>query len=263
MQQDINVQLIVKSPTEGWTPLIGYSLNGEEAGSPTTSTLLLSDNDPQLGGPSATGDISFEGNGILFDANSSQYVVPGGASLGRTSFRSSPGPAPVHQLCRGRRPAKYRHRPEPVFSENTCYINMLPLLNQGYLGNMPAIVLQPQLPGDAVGDGRVDINDLTIVLTDFGKTGMTWNTGDFNGDGRVDINDLTVVLANFSRTVGAAGIGAVPEPARWPCSPWGSPAYWPTPCGWHAPEPPAMGVAGGLAGSGLGPSAVAGNGVAS
>ena len=57
-----------------------------------------------------------------------------------------------------------------VFSENTCYINMLPLLNQGWLGNMPAIVLQPQLPGDSNGDGRVDVNDLTIVLSHFGQT---------------------------------------------------------------------------------------------
>ena len=47
---------------------------------------------------------------------------------------------------------------------------MLPLLNQGWLGNMPAIVLQPQLPGDSNGDGRVDVNDLTIVLSHFGQT---------------------------------------------------------------------------------------------
>jgi hypothetical protein len=99
-----------------------------------------------------------------------------------------------------------------VFSDDPCQANWLPVLNLGYPGNMPAIILQSQLPGDAVGDGKVDINDLTIVLTDFGRSGMTWNTGDFNGDGKVDINDLTVVLANFGRTVGAAGIGAVPEP---------------------------------------------------
>ena len=67
-------------------------------------------------------------------------------------------------------------------------------------------------PGDANGDGRVDINDLTIVLTNFGRTGMTWSRGDFLGDGTVDINDLTIVLANFGRTAGA-GPAAVPEPA--------------------------------------------------
>ncbi len=40
MSQDINVQLIVDSPTEGWTPLIGYPINGGDPGEATSSTLL-------------------------------------------------------------------------------------------------------------------------------------------------------------------------------------------------------------------------------
>ncbi len=40
---------------------------------------------------------------------------------------------------------------------------------------------------------------------------MTWSDGDFNGDGKVDINDLTIVLANYNQTVGAS-LAAVPEP---------------------------------------------------
>ena len=72
------------------------------------------------------------------------------------------------------------------------------------------------LPGDANGDGRVDINDLTIVLINFGKTGMTWGQGAMDGDptGKVDINDLTIVLANFGQTAGSstAGMAPVPEP---------------------------------------------------
>jgi hypothetical protein len=40
----------------------------------------------------------------------------------------------------------------------------------------------------------------------------TYSEGDFNGDGRVDINDLTIVLANYGATVGAR-LSAVPEPA--------------------------------------------------
>jgi len=66
--------------------------------------------------------------------------------------------------------------------------------------------------GDANGDGKVDINDLTIVLTNYGQTGMVWSRGDFNGDGKVDINDLTIVLTNYGNTAGS-GIMAVPEPA--------------------------------------------------
>jgi hypothetical protein len=72
-------------------------------------------------------------------------------------------------------------------------------------------------PGDANGDGRVDINDLTIVLSNFGKTGCTWSQGSMDGDlaGRVDINDLTIVLSNFGATsaASAAQLSAAPEPA--------------------------------------------------
>ena len=69
------------------------------------------------------------------------------------------------------------------------------------------------LPGDANLDGRVDVNDLTIVLTHFDQTGMFWGQGDFNGDGKVDVNDLVIVLTSLGRTCGASsGIDAVPEP---------------------------------------------------
>ena len=61
----------------------------------------------------------------------------------------------------------------------------------------------------------MDINDLTVVLANYNRTGMTWTQGEFTGDGTVDINDLTIVLANHNASVGssAAGINAVPEPS--------------------------------------------------
>ena len=78
--------------------------------------------------------------------------------------------------------------------------------------------------GDANLDGRVDINDLTIVLSHYNQTGMTWTEGEFTGDGTVDINDLTIVLANYNKTYGASlgrwerGAGAdEPDPARCRC----------------------------------------------
>ena len=43
----------------------------------------------------------------------------------------------------------------------------------------------------------MDINDLTIVLANYGQTVATWTQGEFTGDGTVDINDLTIVLANY------------------------------------------------------------------
>ena len=55
----------------------------------------------------------------------------------------------------------------------------------------------------------MDINDLTIVLANYNKSGMTWSKGDFTGDGKVDINDLTIVLAHYNQTAGTA-----PPPCR-------------------------------------------------
>ena len=77
-------------------------------------------------------------------------------------------------------------------------------------------MLAAAVPGDANLDGKVDVNDLTVVLTNFGKSGMTWATGDFVGNGTVDINDLTIVLAHFDQTFGATpggNVSAVPEPS--------------------------------------------------
>jgi hypothetical protein len=83
----------------------------------------------------------------------------------------------------------------------------------GHAGGTISYTVTVLSPGDANGDGKVDINDLTIVLANYNQTGMTWSQGDFLGDGTVDINDLTIVLANYNTTIGAAGIKTVPEPS--------------------------------------------------
>ena len=57
--------------------------------------------------------------------------------------------------------------------------------------------------GDANLDGKVDVNDLTIVLSHFGKTSMTWSQGDFNYDGKVDVNDITIMLTHFGQSLSA------------------------------------------------------------
>ena len=66
----------------------------------------------------------------------------------------------------------------------------------------------------------MDINDLTIVLTNYGKSGMTWGTGDSNSDGKADINDLTIVLTNYGRLrCWHKGRARAPSRARWRCWP--------------------------------------------
>ena len=84
-------------------------------------------------------------------------------------------------------------------------------------GATHAYLLTPVMQGDANEDGRVDVNDLTIVLTDFDRSvgANGWTLGDFNGAEKVDINDLTIVLASSGESLGplAAGTATVPEPA--------------------------------------------------
>ena len=81
-----------------------------------------------------------------------------------------------------------------------------------------AVVGTPALAGDVNLDGRVDINDLTVVLGNYGQAGKTWTQGSIDGDpsGTVDINDLSIVLADYGNTVAASGgigVSAVPEPS--------------------------------------------------
>jgi probable HAF family extracellular repeat protein len=69
------------------------------------------------------------------------------------------------------------------------------------------------LLGDANNDGKVDIADLSILLTNFDKSGMGWSQGDFDHSGTVDIADLSNLLTNFDKTATASGnLKAVPEP---------------------------------------------------
>ena len=55
------------------------------------------------------------------------------------------------------------------------------------------------IPGDINGDGKVDIYDLSIMATNWHKTGMTAAQGDLNGDGTVDIYDLSILAANWGK----------------------------------------------------------------
>ena len=59
----------------------------------------------------------------------------------------------------------------------------------------------PQLAGDVNEDGVVNIIDLTLVASNFGKQGQ--NAADVNADGVVNIIDLTLVAAAFGNTAAA------------------------------------------------------------
>ncbi|MCC5830962.1 MAG: hypothetical protein JJU36_16065, partial [Phycisphaeraceae bacterium] len=61
------------------------------------------------------------------------------------------------------------------------------------------------LPGDANFSRTVDIDDASILLTNFGATsGKTWAEGDFTGDGAVNIDDASALLGNFGASYSPA-----------------------------------------------------------
>ena len=54
------------------------------------------------------------------------------------------------------------------------------------------------MPGDANGDGKVDVSDLGILAANYGlAAGAAWTQGDFNNDGKVDVSDLGILAANY------------------------------------------------------------------
>ena len=82
--------------------------------------------------------------------------------------------------------------------------------NSYYIG--PVFALAPiwlsLTPGDANGDGAVDLQDFGIVKGNFGEADG-WDQGDFNGDGVMDLQDFGLFKSNF----GSGQSAAVPEPA--------------------------------------------------
>ena len=75
----------------------------------------------------------------------------------------------------------------------------------------------PQIPGDANNDQKVDGSDVTILAGNWQKgvsDGQTanWEDGDFNGDGKVDGSDVTILAGNWQYGVTAAAT-SVPEPS--------------------------------------------------
>jgi hypothetical protein len=59
------------------------------------------------------------------------------------------------------------------------------------------LVAGPLTPGDANGDGMVDVGDLGILAANYGGSNKTWELGDFNGDKLVDVGDLGILAAHY------------------------------------------------------------------
>ncbi len=84
------------------------------------------------------------------------------------------------------------------------------------IATRPMLVIElgsSNIPGDANGDGVVDVADLGILGANFNLTGVGVHDSDFNGDGVVDVADLGILGANWTaaQVVGNA-VALVPEP---------------------------------------------------
>ncbi|NLE28982.1 MAG: hypothetical protein GX629_04855, partial [Phycisphaerae bacterium] len=63
----------------------------------------------------------------------------------------------------------------------------------------------PRIPGDANGDGVVNVGDLGILAANYGRDlqaqgvpqAQWWGLGDFNNDGVVNVGDLGILAANY------------------------------------------------------------------
>ncbi len=85
---------------------------------------------------------------------------------------------------------------ESIAVNNSAWVTDRPTENDGTPWNLSACN-----PGDADGDGDVDLDDFVILKNNFGTAaGATCAEGDFDGDGDVDLDDFVLLKNNFGAT---------------------------------------------------------------
>lgn len=62
----------------------------------------------------------------------------------------------------------------------------------------------PFCPGDCDADLYVDVNDLNIVLSNWGRSVAPGSNGDLSEDGVIGVDDLNTVLSNWGGVCGAS-----------------------------------------------------------
>lgn len=87
-----------------------------------------------------------------------------------------------------------------TFSRPQLTIFIIAFALIGYL-IFRSFALNPNLPGDLNNDNSVNIQDLSILLSNYGTSNTT---ADINGDGTVNILDLSTLLSNYGKSVTAA-----------------------------------------------------------
>ena len=65
----------------------------------------------------------------------------------------------------------------------------------GHTDLISAVAFSPEIKADVNADGIVNIQDLVLVASHFGETGLS--PGDVNGDGVVNIQDLVLIASHL------------------------------------------------------------------
>lgn len=60
-----------------------------------------------------------------------------------------------------------------------------------------SFALNPNLPGDVNNDNKVDITDLSILLSYYNTS---YPAADFNSDGKIDVFDLSILLSHYNQS---------------------------------------------------------------
>jgi len=83
------------------------------------------------------------------------------------------------------------------FSRSKLILFILAFATIGTVIYISLAASNPNLPGDLNNDNKVDVSDLSILLSAY-NTAST--AGDINGDGKTDVLDLSSLLSNYGRT---------------------------------------------------------------
>ena len=192
-----------KNPTNAYDAILVYALNDGDAGEGWGEYTITYNNAP----------------GNVLAAN--EFDVARYTYLGHFDFPAADGPGTVYSfsnealqqavnddtdgnLTLGFLKRMYDNSGSAFASRENAFYEGATLVIEG------VTVIGDAVPGDANGDGNVDVSDLGILATNYGTIGgAVWADADFTADGNVDVSDLGILATNY----GTTSASAVPEPS--------------------------------------------------
>lgn len=95
-------------------------------------------------------------------------------------------------------------KPKRNFSKPQLLVFLLVFSAIGYLIFRSFALPNPNLSGDLNGDNTVNVQDLSILLSNYNTTN---SAADINSDGTVNVLDLSILLSHYGQTYSGGGTG--------------------------------------------------------